>query len=80
MKDEKDPSGHSSTLCPVNYDKAGQIYDKELYQHLVCQIPKGASLTCLMDCCHSGELIMYERLVTGGTVYTCCILTINIVS
>ena len=51
----EDPSGYNSTLCPIDYDKAGQILDKELYSHLVCSMPKGTSLTCLMDCCHSGE-------------------------
>ena len=51
----KDSSGYNSTLCPVDYDRAGQIMDKELYEHLVCSMPKGTSLTCLMDCCHSGK-------------------------
>lgn len=35
----------------------GQILDKELYQHLVCAMPKGTALTCLMDCCHSGTVL-----------------------
>jgi len=59
VKDEtgEDPSGYCSTLCPVDFDKprVGQILDKELYKHLVCSMQKGTSLTCLMDCCHSGE-------------------------
>ena len=27
------------------------------YKHLVCSMQKGTSLTCLMDCCHSGEFL-----------------------
>jgi len=62
VKDEtgEDPSGYCSTLCPVDFDKprVGQILDKELYKHLVCSMQKGTSLTCLMDCCHSGEYFL----------------------
>ena len=56
----KDSSGYNSTLCPVDYDRAGQLLDKELYEHLVCSMPKGTSLTCLMDCCHSGKYYCVE--------------------
>merc|ERR1711862_592252 len=35
----------------------GQILDDELYEHLVCAMPPGSTLTCLMDCCHSGTVL-----------------------
>jgi len=61
VKDEtgQDPTGFNSTLCPVDFDQpgVGQILDKELYEHLVCAMPAGTSLTCLMDCCHSGTVL-----------------------
>lgn len=59
VKDEtgEDPTGHCSTLCPIDYNTAGQILDKELYQHLVCAMPKGTALTFLADCCHSGTVL-----------------------
>mmetsp|Transcript_4317 Transcript_4317/g.10967 ORF Transcript_4317/g.10967 Transcript_4317/m.10967 type:complete len:150 (-) Transcript_4317:63-512(-) len=54
-----DPTGYNSTLCPVDFDKrnVGHILDRELYQHLVCAMPAGTALTCLMDCCHSGTVL-----------------------
>jgi len=43
----------------VDFDKpgVGHILDKELYEHLVCAMPASTSLTCLMDCCHSGTVL-----------------------
>lgn len=61
IKDEtgEDPTGYNSTLVPLDFDKrgVGHILDKELYEHLVCNMPKDTSLTCLMDCCHSGTVL-----------------------
>ena len=59
VKDKADVTGYSSTLFPVDFDRpgVGQILDKELYKHLVCSMPRGASLTCLFDCCHSGTIL-----------------------
>jgi len=53
----REESGYNSTLVPVDFDKAGQIIDDELYEHLVCSMPRGTTLTCLMDCCHSGTVL-----------------------
>mmetsp|Transcript_19002 Transcript_19002/g.40075 ORF Transcript_19002/g.40075 Transcript_19002/m.40075 type:complete len:374 (+) Transcript_19002:87-1208(+) len=61
VKDEtgEDPTGFNSTLVPLDFNKrgVGHILDKELYEHLVCAMPSGTSLTCLMDCCHSGTVL-----------------------
>jgi metacaspase-1 len=53
--DEED--GNDETLCPVDYDTAGQIVDDEVHEVLVKGIPKGARLTAIMDCCHSQSIL-----------------------
>jgi len=52
-------SGFCSTLVPVDYNKpgVGQILDKQLYEDLVCAMPAETSMTCMMDCCHSGTVL-----------------------
>jgi len=50
--DEED--GKDETLCPLDYATAGEIIDDELRKRLVDPLVKGAKLTALFDCCHSG--------------------------
>lgn len=51
--DEKD--GYDETLIPVDYQKAGQLRDDDIFSTLIGPMPKGVVMTCVMDCCHSGE-------------------------
>jgi hypothetical protein len=44
-------------LIPVDFQRAGQIVDDDLYKHLVKQMPAGVNVTVLMDCCHSGTAL-----------------------
>ena len=53
--DEKD--GYDETLIPVDYASAGQIRDDDIFKVLVGPMPRGAVMTCLMDCCHSGTVL-----------------------
>ena len=53
--DEKD--GQDETLIPVDYQSAGQIRDDTIFSELVGRMPEGSTLTCLMDCCHSGSVL-----------------------
>eukprot|EP00561_Arcocellulus_cornucervis_P014239 CAMPEP_0185801206 /NCGR_PEP_ID=MMETSP1322-20130828/1313_1 /TAXON_ID=265543 /ORGANISM="Minutocellus polymorphus, Strain RCC2270" /LENGTH=322 /DNA_ID=CAMNT_0028496895 /DNA_START=43 /DNA_END=1011 /DNA_ORIENTATION=- len=53
--DEKD--GYDETLVPLDYQSAGQIRDDELFNTLVGPMRKGVTLTCIMDCCHSGTIL-----------------------
>lgn len=48
---------HSQTLIPVDFKRAGQIVDDDLYKHLVKRMPAGVNVTVLMDCCHSGTAL-----------------------
>mmetsp|Transcript_11345 Transcript_11345/g.20871 ORF Transcript_11345/g.20871 Transcript_11345/m.20871 type:complete len:316 (+) Transcript_11345:207-1154(+) len=53
--DEED--GYDETLCPIDFQTAGQIRDDDLLKHLVKPMKKGVLMTCLMDCCHSGTVL-----------------------
>lgn len=53
--DEDD--GYDETLIPVDYKSAGQIRDDAVFSELVSRMPKGSTMTCLMDCCHSGSIL-----------------------
>lgn len=65
--DEDD--GYDETLIPVDFERAGQITDDELFQNLVKPMPKGVLMTSLMDCCHSGTVLdLPYRFTADGDV------------
>ena len=51
--DEED--GFDETICPVDFEHAGQISDDELFAILAAPLPAGCRLTAVLDCCHSGH-------------------------
>jgi len=53
--DEED--GYDETLVPLDYESAGQIRDDDLFQCLVGKFERGVTVTCIMDCCHSGTVL-----------------------
>ncbi len=61
--------GQDETWCPVDYDKAGQIVDDELYELLVKPLPVGVRLTVISDACHSASVLDTPFLYTiDGTL------------
>jgi hypothetical protein len=65
--DEDD--GYDETLIPVDFERAGQITDDELFNNLVKPLPKGVLMTSLMDCCHSGTVLdLPYRFTADGDV------------
>ncbi|KAL3918437.1 MAG: hypothetical protein SGILL_004236 [Bacillariaceae sp.] len=48
---------YDETLYPVDHDRAGQIRDFSLFNHFVKPMPAGVTVTCVMDCCHSGSVL-----------------------
>lgn len=42
---------------PQDFEKKGQIRDDDLLKVLVHPMPEGVTMTCLMDCCHSGTVL-----------------------
>jgi len=53
--DERD--GKDEAIVPVDYERVGMFRDDDLAQCLVAPLQAGVSLTCLMDCCHSGSVL-----------------------
>jgi len=53
--DEAD--GYDSTLIPLDFDRAGQILDDDLYLRLVTKMGKDVTVVVLMDSCHSGSAL-----------------------
>ena len=41
----------------MDYESKGQIRDDLVFSELVGCMPQGSTLTCLMDCCHSGSVL-----------------------
>jgi len=63
--DEED--GFDETLIPVDFQQAGQIRDDDLLAYLVKPMAQGVTMTCLMDCCHSGTVLdLPYRFVADG--------------
>jgi len=67
IKDENgdESDGYDETLVPVDFAQAGQIKDDELYHLLVGAMPRNTSLTCVMDCCHSGSVLDLPYIILG---------------
>merc|ERR1719439_43735 len=70
---QEDPRGHEEdamdeTILPVDFQSAGQIIDDELYEIICANLPSGAKLTAVMDCCHSGTGLdlPYTLQASGG--------------
>lgn len=45
------------TLIPVDYKRQGHIRDFNLFKNFVQPMAAGVTVTCLMDCCHSGSVL-----------------------
>ncbi|KAI9342334.1 peptidase C14, caspase domain-containing protein [Obelidium mucronatum] len=50
-------SGLDNTLCPMDYEEAGQMRSDDVHKYLVAALPEGVKLTAIMDCCHSGTMM-----------------------
>jgi hypothetical protein len=58
---------YDETLIPVDFQRAGQIRDDDLLTHLVKPMSAGVTMTCLMDCCHSGTVLdLPYRFIADG--------------
>lgn len=50
-------SGLDDTICPLDFDRNGQITSDTLHKVLVTPLNPQCRLTVLFDCCHSGSAI-----------------------
>ena len=53
--DEED--GTDETIIPLDFKRRGQIRDDDLLRYFVKPMKKGVTVTCIMDCCHSGTVL-----------------------
>lgn len=60
--DSDEDDDQDEALCAIDFESGAFVLDDDLRQ-LFQQLPAGASLTCFMDCCHSGSI---TRLAAGG--------------
>ena len=44
-------------MIPLDFQRAGQIIDDDIYKRLVTQMPANVTVVVLMDCCHSGTAL-----------------------
>lgn len=63
----KDPdgdrdSGFDDTICPVDFEKYGQITSDTLHRVLVTPLARGVRLTVIFDCCHCRSCPSLSRL------------------
>jgi len=56
-QDGDEADGMDETMIPVDYQRAGQIRDDEIFKELVTPVPHGVTMTVVMDCCHSGSIL-----------------------
>ena len=72
---------YDETLIPVHFQRAGQIRDDDLLKHLVKPMSAGVTMTCLMDCCHSGTVLdLPYRFVADGDHVSLLINIFNVVT
>lgn len=56
-QDADEMDGKDETLVPCDYKASGLLIDDALRRLVVMPLPKGARLTCVFDCCHSGTVL-----------------------
>eukprot|EP00927_Polykrikos_kofoidii_P009104 TRINITY_DN13777_c0_g1_i2.p1 TRINITY_DN13777_c0_g1~~TRINITY_DN13777_c0_g1_i2.p1 ORF type:complete len:705 (+),score=144.35 TRINITY_DN13777_c0_g1_i2:96-2210(+) len=64
-REEDGHGGFHETLCPVDMETHGMLYDTELFEELVKPLPSGCRLTCFLDCCHSQGALDLPYVFTG---------------
>ena len=68
-QDGDEDDGFDETLVPVDFQRNGQIRDDDIFKVLVKPLRSGVTMTCLMDCCHSGTVLdLPYRFTADGDV------------
>eukprot|EP00568_Trieres_chinensis_P007788 CAMPEP_0183300156 /NCGR_PEP_ID=MMETSP0160_2-20130417/6674_1 /TAXON_ID=2839 ORGANISM="Odontella Sinensis, Strain Grunow 1884" /NCGR_SAMPLE_ID=MMETSP0160_2 /ASSEMBLY_ACC=CAM_ASM_000250 /LENGTH=302 /DNA_ID=CAMNT_0025462525 /DNA_START=123 /DNA_END=1031 /DNA_ORIENTATION=+ len=50
-------SEYDETIYPVDHESSGHIRDFNLFNHFVKPMAANVTVTCVMDCCHSGSVL-----------------------
>lgn len=56
-RDDNRSTGYDDTICPIDFERAGQINSTTLHQMLVSSLPPNSTLFVVLDCCHSGSAV-----------------------
>jgi hypothetical protein len=64
---KKRSAEYDQTIIPLDHERSGQIRDFNLFHHFVKPLKAGVTVTCIMDCCHSGAVLElpYSFLATN---------------
>jgi hypothetical protein len=64
---KKGSAEYDQTIIPLDHEQSGQIRDFNLFHHFVKPLQAGVTVTCIMDCCHSGAVLElpYSFLATS---------------
>lgn len=65
-KEKKKDGQLDGTLIPVDFVKAGPVRAGNFYSVLICAMPAGVILTCVIDCCHGGSVVDLPYRFTAG--------------
>ena len=70
VADEKgdEATGFDQALLPCDYLENGEIIDDEIFCFLLLSLPKGCTLTAVVDCCHSGTIFDLPFEYSGKTL------------
>jgi hypothetical protein len=62
--DEED--GFDEVLMPADYKEVGHIQDDEIFDEFVTKVAAGVTVTCMIDCCHSGTAMDLPYVCNAG--------------
>jgi hypothetical protein len=63
----EEEDGMDETIIPLDFKRRGQIRDDDLLRYFVKPMKRGVTVTCIMDCCHSGTVLdlPYQFIADG---------------
>ena len=56
-QDGDEADGMDEALCPIDFKKSGVLRDDDVFATLIAPLQSGVTMTCVMDCCHSGSIL-----------------------
>jgi len=58
----------ATIITQVDFSSAGQIRDDDVFKTLIGPMPRGVTMTCIFDCCHSGTVLdLPYHFIADGT-------------
>jgi hypothetical protein len=54
---DSEAESYDEALIPCDYDESGMIRDTLVFKTLLAPMRKGVTMTCILDCCHTGVMV-----------------------